>query len=115
MSKGSKAYAISHPVEPLDDDLAKIYGHLHPLVILGVFYFQFNSLVEKPLDTLPKTALVVAALQVLYICLCIPGSNHASLHPKTKGGQKKKTAGSGSEPGIGFRLVVCDRLCAAQE
>lgn len=115
MSKGSKSYAISQPVEPLDDGLAKIYGHLHPLVILGVFYFQFNSLVEEPLETLPKTAIAIAALQVLYICLCIPGSNHASLHPKTKAGQKKKPASSGSEPGIGFRLVVCECLRTFEE
>lgn len=106
MSKASKGQAISHPVEGLDDGLAKIYTNLHPLVILGVFYFQFNSLVEDVLDTLPKTAIVVAALQVLYISLCIPGSNHASLHPKGKGSYKKKSVGGAAEPGIGFRVVV---------
>lgn len=107
-SKGNKMQAISHPIEGLDEPLAKIYTHIHPLLILGVFYFQFNSLVEDPLDTLPKTAAAVAALQVLYICLCIPGSNHASLHPKGKTGPKKKAVGGhNSEPGIGFRLVVC--------
>lgn len=105
-SKGGKLNAISHPVECLDDPIAKVYTHIHPLVILGVFYFQFESLVESPVETLPKTALVIAALQVLYLCLCIPGSNHASLHAK-KPGQKKKPAGANSEPGIGFKLVVC--------
>ncbi|KAL1303834.1 hypothetical protein AAFC00_000291 [Neodothiora populina] len=108
-SKSSKSLAISHPIEGLDEPLAQIYTHIHPLVILGVFYFQFDSLVKKPLESLPRTAIAVALLQVLYVCLCIPGSNYASLHPnKGKAGPKKKAAASHSshaEPGIGFRLV----------
>ena len=107
-NKGAKGNAISHAVEPLDDGLAKIYTLIHPLVILGVFYFQFDSLVESPVKTLPKTALVVAALQVLHLCLCIPGNNHSSLHSK-RPGQKKKGSGGSNEPGIGFKLVVCTR------
>lgn len=105
-SKGNKLNAISHPIEPLDDTLASIYTHIHPLVILGVFYYQFDALVENPVVTLPKTAVAVAVLQVLHLCLCLPSSNHSSLHAK-KHGQKKKATGSSSVPGIGFKLVVC--------
>lgn len=109
-AKGNKLNAISHPIECLNDPIAKAYTHIHPLIILGVFYFQFESLVENPVETLPKTALVVAALQILYLCLCIPASNHSSLHAK-KPGQKKKVAGGPGEPGIGFKIVVCHIHC----
>ena len=108
-SKANKAHAVSHATEPLDNDIARVYSHIHPLVILGVFYFQFDSLVESPVKALPTSALIVAILQVLYLCVCIPGSNHSSLHSK-KPGQKKKAAGKDVQPGIGFKLVV--RICS---
>lgn len=93
----------SHPIESWDDGLSPIYTHLHPLLLLGLFYYQFPSLVDKPLDTLPQTAAAVAALQLLYLCICIPGSNHAQLPQR---GKKKKGLATQGDTGIGAKLVV---------
>lgn len=95
----------SHPIESWDDGLSPIYTHLHPLLLLGLFYYQFPSLVEKPIDTLPHLALGVAALQLLYLCICIPGSNHATLAQRGK----KKGMKTGGDTGFGAKLVVSCR------
>lgn len=95
----------SHPIESWDDGVSPIYTHLHPLLLLGLFYYQFPSLVEKPVDTLPQTALGVAALQLLYLCICIPGSNHAQLPQRGKKKGKMAQTHQG-DTGIGAKLVV---------
>lgn len=93
----------SHPIESWDDGLSPIYTYLHPLLLLGYFYYQFPSLVEEPVDTLPQTALAVAALQLIYLCICIPGSNHAQLPQR---GKKRKASAAQGDSGIGAKLVV---------
>jgi phosphatidylinositol glycan class F len=98
----------SHPIESWDDGLSPIYTHLHPLLLLGLFYYQFPSLVEKPIDTLPQLAMGVAALQLLYLCICIPGSNQSTL--ATRGKKKGKMAQNhGGDTGFGAKLVVSCR------
>jgi phosphatidylinositol glycan class F len=95
----------SHPIESWDDGLSPIYTHLHPLLLLGLFYYQFPSLVDKPVDTLLQTALGVAALQLVYLCICIPGSNQAQLPQRGK--KKGKTTQSNQgDTGFGAKLVV---------
>jgi phosphatidylinositol glycan class F len=106
----TKTKAIkSHPIESWDDGLSPIYTHLHPLLLLGLFYYQFPSLVEKPIDTLPQLAMGVAALQLLYLCICIPGSNQSQL--PTRGKKKGKMAQNhGGDTGFGAKLVVSRRI-----
>ncbi|KAH0290311.1 hypothetical protein KCU71_g15477, partial [Aureobasidium melanogenum] len=94
----------SHPIESWDDGMSPIYTHLHPLLLLGLFYYQFPSLVEKPVDTLPQTALGVAALQLVYLCICIPGSNQAQLPQRGKK-KGKMTQNHQGDTGIGAKLV----------
>jgi hypothetical protein len=97
----------SHPIESWDDGLSPIYTHLHPLLLLGLFYYEFPSLVEKPIDTLPQLAMGVAALQLLYLCICIPGSNQAQLPQRGK--KKGKMTQQGGDTGFGAKLVVSCR------
>ncbi|KAH0261649.1 GPI-anchor biosynthesis protein-like protein, partial [Aureobasidium melanogenum] len=94
----------SHPIESWDDGMSPIYTHLHPLLLLGLFYYQFPSLVEKPVDTLPQTALGVATLQLVYLCICIPGSNQAQLPQRGKK-KGKMTQNHQGDTGIGAKLV----------
>jgi phosphatidylinositol glycan class F len=96
----------SHPIESWDDGLSPIYTHLHPLLLLGFFYYEFPSLVEKPIDTLPQLAMGVA-LQLLYLCICIPGSNQAQLPQRGK--KKGKMMQQGGDTGFGAKLVVSCR------
>ena len=98
----------SHPIESWDDGLSPIYTHLHPFLLLGLFYYQFPSLVEKPVDTLPQLAMGVAALQLVYLCICIPGSNHATLASRGKK-KGKMTQNHGGDTGFGAKLVVSYR------
>ena len=93
----------SHPIESFDDGLAPFYTHLHPLVLLAVFYYHLDALVEDPVETLPQAAIGVAALQLLYLVICIPGSNNNQLPQRGK--KRKPNAGSG-DTGIGAKLVV---------
>jgi hypothetical protein len=97
----------SHPIESWDDGLSPIYTHLHPLLLLGFFYYEFPSLVEKPIDTLPQLAMGVAAQQLLYLCICIPGSNQAQLPQRGK--KKGKMMQQGGDTGFGAKLVVSCR------
>lgn len=101
----------SHPIESWDDGLSPIYTHLHLLLLLGLFYYQFPSLVEKPVETLPQLAMGVAALQLLYLCICIPGSNHAQLPQRGKK-KGKMTPNHQGDTGFGAKLVVSCRTIA---
>ncbi|KAI4844064.1 hypothetical protein E4T45_08310 [Aureobasidium sp. EXF-8846] len=101
--QGSKA-TKSHPIESWDDGLSPVYTHLHPLLLLGLFYYQFPALVEKPVETLPQLAMGVAALQLLYLCICIPGSNHAQLPQRGKK-KGKVTPNHQGDTGFGAKLV----------
>ncbi|GAB7350348.1 hypothetical protein MBLNU459_g0978t2 [Dothideomycetes sp. NU459] len=104
-SKSVKAPSSSLPIEAFDDAFARIYTHVHPMLLLGVFYMQFTSLVRDPIEALPRIALAVAGLQTVYICVCLPSSNHSQLPPRAKHGQKKKTATGPGDTGIGAKLV----------
>lgn len=99
----------SHSIESWDDGISPIYTHLHPLLLLGLFYYQFPSLVENPVETLPQTALGVAALQLLYLCICIPGSNQAQLPQRGKK-KGKVTQNHQGDTGFGAKLVVSAAL-----
>lgn len=107
-SKSVKGSHSSHPIEIFDDEFSQIYSHVHPILLLGVFYFQFQSLVQDPIEALPRIALAVAGLQAAWICLCLPSSNYSQLPPRAKHGQKKKAGLGPGDTGIGAKLVVSD-------
>lgn len=106
VTKNTKGSTSSHAIETFDNGFAQFYTHIHPILLLGVFSSQFKSLVQDPIDTLPRIALAVAGLQTAYICICLPSSNHSQLPPRAKHGQKKKAASGPGDTGIGAKLVV---------
>lgn len=105
-SKSAKESSNSHPIESFDYGFAQVYTHVHPILLLGVFYFQFKSLVQDPVEALPRIAVAVAGLQIAYICICLPNSNHSQSPPRAKHSQKKKAAAGPGDTGVGAKLVV---------
>src|ERR1700761_8168778 len=83
------------PVTTLDSDLARVYTHVHPLVVLSGFLLQFRAIVDNPVSVLSSTLLPLGTLQVLYVVLCLPpvGSSASNRSSGTK-----PTAGRKSQP-----------------
>ncbi|KAI4191987.1 MAG: hypothetical protein LQ348_003316, partial [Seirophora lacunosa] len=75
--------------------------HIHPALVLSLFYLSFSALVADPVSTLIRLCFPIAALQGLYSVLCLPTA-HAGSFPKGgaigkrkhKPGEKRKDGGS---------------------
>ncbi|KAF2011447.1 GPI-anchor biosynthesis protein-like protein [Aaosphaeria arxii CBS 175.79] len=86
----------SAPIDILNTDLAKLYTHIHPVLLLSVYAFKFNSIVENPVTALSETLVAVGILQVVFSAICLPptGGSATPLGDKRKPGEKKKGAPS---------------------
>ncbi|KAK2625652.1 hypothetical protein QTJ16_004964 [Diplocarpon rosae] len=97
-SKDASAQVItiksSLPTELLPNDLARIFSQIHPTILLSAYYLRFPALVADPTSTLLRSLLPLAALQILYVALCLPpvGSN-AKVVKKVKLNTPKKADG----------------------
>ncbi len=101
--------APATPVEPLNTDIARLYTHIHPLVVLSLYAYKFNDLVADPARVLLGTLLPVAVLQIAYVAVCLPPTSGTSSAPqikKQKTGDKKKAAPGKLEQGIKGTIVV---------
>lgn len=90
-AKPTQAEAPSKPIDLIQSQYSLLYGNLHPILLLSLGVFSFNSLVSDPVNTLLGLAPTVATLQAVYCILCLPSTGQA---PPTahKPGQKKKAA-----------------------
>lgn len=110
--KAPKAKPLAVPASPIDilqNDTAKFYTHLHPILVLSLYALQFNSLVADPVSTLFNTLLPVGILQIAYVAICLPptGSKTAAAAAATpKPGAKKKPAPGRLESGIQGKIIV---------
>ena len=97
------------PIEPLNTDAARIYTHIHPILVLSLYAYKFNYLVADPVPTLLSTLLPLAVLQIAFVAVCLPptsGTSTAQIR-KQKLGEKKKAAPGKIEKGINGTIVVC--------
>ena len=106
------------PIEPLNTDFARLYTHLHPLLLLSLFAWRFDAFVADPAPTLLSALLPLAALQTAHVALCLPptsgsSSSAAAIRKRVggSGGEKKKGGvGSGAggkvERGVSGTVVV---------
>jgi phosphatidylinositol glycan class F len=80
----------SLPIELLPTDLARIFSHAHPALLLSAYALRFQALVADPTTTLLNTLLPLAVLQTSYAILCLPATG-SSTKPakKPKPGAKK--------------------------
>jgi phosphatidylinositol glycan class F len=104
-SSTSSTKAKSHPITLLDSDLASVFTHVHPLLVLSLYALQFKAVVADPVATLSSMLLQLSAIQVLYSVTCLPavGTTVApkSSAQKAMGGMKKK-----SDVAFGKRISV---------
>lgn len=78
-----KLIPVSQPISVLPTDIARLYTHLHPIVILTVYYFCFPYLVNDPVPVLSKAIAPLAHLQITYCVVCLPQSSGSSTPPST--------------------------------
>jgi len=84
----------SLPIELLPTDLARIFTHIHPALLLSAYYIRFPALVADPTSTLLSSSLPLAVIQTIYAIICLPaiGSTSKSVK-KVKLNAPKKTEG----------------------
>ncbi|KAL8995155.1 MAG: hypothetical protein Q9169_005064 [Polycauliona sp. 2 TL-2023] len=95
----------STPITLLPTSTARLYHHMHPVLLLSLFYLSFPSLVANPVSTLTKLLFPLAGLQILYCVLCLPIAKNGVLRVKPKAKPKpgvKKT----KEMGVVWEKVV---------
>lgn len=101
--------APATPIEPLNTDAARIYTHIHPILVLSLYAYKFNDVVANPVPALLGTLLPLAVLQIAYVAVCLPPTSGTGSTPqikKQKLGEKKKVALGGIEKGINGTIVV---------
>ena len=101
--------APATPIEPLNTDAARIYTHIHPILVLSLYAYKFNDLVADPVPALLSTLLPLAVLQIAFVAVCLPPTSGTSTAQvkKQKLGDKKKAVPGKIEKGINATIVVC--------
>ncbi|KAK8242013.1 GPI-anchor biosynthesis protein-like protein [Phyllosticta capitalensis] len=104
-SSSPSSSSSSKPIEPLSTDVARIYTHLHPVLLLSLYAVQFNSIVAEPVGALAAALLPLAALQVIYATVCLPpaGSSGAGAKIAAAAGRRKK---DGKDAGFAGRVTT---------
>lgn len=99
------------PIDILNNDAAKLYTHIHPILVLSVYAYQFGAIVADPVSALTSTLVPLSILQIAYVAICLPptgSSGNATLQQeKRKPGEKKKPAPGKVEVGINVKIIVC--------
>lgn len=93
----------SKPIETLNTDIARIYTHIHPILVLSVFALQFNGIVADPVSSLFNALIPLSALQVLYAILCLPAAGSSS---SRSSGTRRKGAGGKADSAIRGKVSV---------
>jgi phosphatidylinositol glycan class F len=73
-------------INVLNTDLARLYTHIHPFLLLSGYLFNFASIVSDPVSLLSKLAIPLSALQIAYVIICLPTAG--SVNPKGSGPKK---------------------------
>jgi phosphatidylinositol glycan class F len=95
------------PIEPLKNDVARLYTHIHPVVVLSLYAFRFNAIVADPVPALLNILAPLAVLQIAYVAVCLPPTGETPKVKKSKPGEKKRSAPGKLESGVNGTIVVC--------
>jgi len=94
------------PIEPLKNDTARLYTHIHPILVLSVYAFKFPALVVDPVPTLLSTLAPLAVLQIAFVAVCLPPTGGTPSLKNKKPGEKKGKAPGKLEQGLNSKIVV---------
>jgi phosphatidylinositol glycan class F len=98
--------APATPVEPLNNDVARLYTHLHPVLVLSLYAFKFRDIVADPVPALLSTLLPLGVLQIAHVAVCLPPTGGTSQMKKQKAGEKKKHIPGKVESSVNGTIVV---------
>ncbi|KAI4906501.1 hypothetical protein J4E90_010394 [Alternaria incomplexa] len=93
------------PIEPLKNDSARLYTHIHPILVLSVYAFKFPALVADPVPTLLSTLAPLAVLQIAFVAVCLPPTGGTPSLKNKKPGEKKGKAPGKLEQGLNSKIV----------
>ncbi|KAK4993445.1 Glycosylphosphatidylinositol (GPI) anchor assembly protein [Elasticomyces elasticus] len=102
-TKAAKQQQASAPISHLDSDVAKIFTHLQPVLVLTSYYLQFRFLVADPVTTLLTSTVPLSILQTAYVVICLPPTGSSNVASTPKPGQKRKAAKV--DAGLGAKIV----------
>ena len=112
--KSRKLIPTSQPISVLPTDIARLYTHLHPIIILTVYYFSFPYLVADPVSVLSKALAPLAHLQITYCVVCLPQSSGSptptptsSKGPTTRKRVQFAQSAKQKPTTVGSRITVC--------
>lgn len=92
-SSSKASFSVFKPIAPLQTESSKIFRHLHPILLLSAYNFQFPTLVRDPVSTMLNSLLPLAVVQSVYLATCLPVAGES---PKTGGAGKKGKKGAHS-------------------
>jgi phosphatidylinositol glycan class F len=95
------------PIEPLKNDMARLYTHIHPILVLSVYALKFPALVADPVQTLLITLVPLAVLQIAFVAICLPPTGGTPSIRNKKPGEKKGKAPAKLDQGLSSKIVVC--------
>ena len=115
ISSQTKPRLPASPVNILSNDTSRFYTHLHPVLVLSLYAYQFQSIVADPVPALTSTLIPLSVLQIAYVAICLPPTGgSAGAAPQTdkrKPGEKKKPLPGKFESGVNGKIIVrCDAI-----
>lgn len=99
----------STPISLLPTQNARLYHHIHPALLLSIFYLRSSAIVADPVSELFQLAFVAAGLQMLYVVICLPTAKAGVLPKNTTNGPRKPKPGAkrtSQGDGIAGKMVV---------
>lgn len=101
------------PISLLNTDTARLYTHIHPVIVLSIYFLSFKRIVADPVSALAALLLPLAVSQVAYVILCLPPTGSADLVGKSKssvGVGKGKKSKARSDVTLAQKIAVCTLL-----
>jgi phosphatidylinositol glycan class F len=94
------------PIEPLNNDTARLYTHIHPVVILSLYAYKFQHIVADPVPALLSILGPLAILQTAFVALSLPPTGETPKFEKRKPGERRKFTQGKLATGINGKIVV---------